>query len=179
MRGCEETIGLNRESPRSRPEQNLDVSGRGQDERAGRKRETDMDMADQLNSAPLPFAGLMGLQFTRAVRDVVEAELEVRSDLCTAGEILHGGAIMAFADTLGAVATMMNLPQGATGTTTIESKTNFLGAAAMGSVVHARCSPLHRGRSTQVWQTELWIDSERGPRKVAFVSQTQMVLFPR
>lgn len=135
-----------------------------------------MDMADQLNSAPLPFAGLMGLRFTTATPESVEATLVVRPDLCTAGNILHGGAIMAFADTLGAVATMLNLPEGATGTTTLESKTNFLGAAPSGATVHARCTPLHRGRSTQVWQTELWIERDDGPRKVAFVSQTQMVL---
>lgn len=138
-----------------------------------------MDMAEQLNRAPLPFAGLLGLQFTSAVPEVVEATLEVGADLCTAGHVLHGGAIMAFADTLGAVATMLNLPEGATGTTTLESKTNFLGAAPEGATVHARCTPLHRGRSTQVWQTELWTLRDGARRKVAFVSQTQMVLFPR
>lgn len=138
-----------------------------------------MDMADQLNQTPLPFAGLMGLRFISALPDAVEATLKVRPELCTAGDILHGGAIMAFADTLGAVATMLNLPEGATGTTTLESKTNFLGAAPSGSTVNARCAPLHRGRSTQVWQTELWVERDDGPRKVAFVSQTQMVLGSR
>ena len=138
-----------------------------------------MNVAEQLNQAPLPFAGLMGVQFTRAEPDAVEATLEVRPELCTAGDILHGGAIMAFADTLGAVATMLNLPEGAAGTTTLESKTNFLGGAPSGRTVHARCVPLHRGRSTQVWQTELWIESDGERRKVAFVSQTQMVLVPR
>src|SRR5919197_1203328 len=106
-------------------------------------------------------------------KDRVIAELTVRDELCTSNSILHGGAVMAFADSLGGLATFLNLPEGAKGTTTIESKTNFLGAAPKGSVVLAECTPVHRGRRTQVWQTRL---TGEGGRLVALVTQTQMVL---
>jgi uncharacterized protein (TIGR00369 family) len=102
----------------------------------------------------------------------VKAELPVREDLCTRPPVLHGGAIMAFADTLGAIATMANLPDGA-GTTTIESKTNFFAAIPAGDVAKAECTPLHRGRTTMVWQTKI----TRGDgRLAAIVTQTQLVL---
>jgi 1,4-dihydroxy-2-naphthoyl-CoA hydrolase len=115
---------------------------------------------------------LLGIRFIEVTRDRVLAELTVRSDLCTLGQVLHGGAIMAFADTLGAVATIANLPEG-TRTTTIESKTNFLSAAPQGSRVVGETTPVHRGRTTMVWQTQ--IKSDAG-RLVALVTQTQMVL---
>ena len=86
--------------------------------------------------------------------------------------MLHGGAIMSLADTLGAVATMLNLPERG-GTTTIESKTNFLGPAAVGSTVVAECMPIHRGKRTMVWQTRI---STKEGRLVAMVTQTQLVL---
>jgi uncharacterized protein (TIGR00369 family) len=98
--------------------------------------------------------------------------MTVRPDLCTAGGILHGGAYMAFADTIGAVATVINMPQGAR-TTTVESKTNFLGAAPAGSRVVAESTPLHRGKTTQVWQTT--IRNEAG-KLLAIVTQTQLIL---
>ncbi len=98
----------------------------------------------------------------------------VREDLCTAGHIVHGGALMAFADTLGAAATALNLPAGA-GTTTLESKTNFLSAGLVGMTLVATTTPVHRGRRTQVWQTR--IESDQG-KLVALVTQTQMVLLP-
>ena len=98
--------------------------------------------------APL-FPGLMGVELQELSAERCVASMTVRPDLCTAGETLHGGAFMAFADTLGAVATMMNLPPGAS-TTTIESKTNFLGGAKLGSTVTAESVPLHRGRTTMV-----------------------------
>jgi uncharacterized protein (TIGR00369 family) len=96
----------------------------------------------------------------------------VREDLCTMNHIIHGGAIMALADTVGAAATVINLPEGA-GTTTIESKTNFVGPAQAGTTVKATATPIHRGRRTQVWQTRL--ESDAG-KLIAVVTQTQMVL---
>jgi len=118
------------------------------------------------------FPGLMGVQLTEVTPERVVGSMEVRPDLCTTGDVLHGGAIMAFADTLGAVATLVNLPQG-TRTATIESKTNFLRAAPVGSRVIGECSALHRGRMTMVWQT--LVKSEAG-QLCAVVIQTQMVL---
>jgi uncharacterized protein (TIGR00369 family) len=115
---------------------------------------------------------LLGIHFTEVTKERVIARLEVRPNLCTVGDILHGGTIMAFADTLGAVATFVNLPPGAR-TTTIESKTNFLGGAPAGSHVIAECTPIHRGRTTMVWQTH--VKSEAG-KLLALVTQTQMVL---
>ena len=115
---------------------------------------------------------LLGVQFLEVSPERVTASLTVRPDLCTMGEVLHGGAIMAFADTLGAVATFANLPPGAR-TTTIESKTNFLSAAPVGSRVVAESTPLHRGKTTMVWQTH--VKSETG-KLIALVTQTQMVL---
>jgi len=125
----------------------------------------------QQRLAPL-FPGLLGVELTEVGPERVAATMAVRPELCTAGGILHGGAIMAFADTLGAVATFANLPQGAR-TTTIESKTNFLGAAPAGSRITGECTPFHRGRTTMVWQT--LVRSEAG-KLCAVVTQTQMVL---
>ena len=118
------------------------------------------------------FPGLMGVQLTEVTPERVVGSMEVRPDLCTAGEVLHGGAIMAFADTLGAVATFVNLPKG-TRTTTIESKTNFLGAVPVGARVTGECSAFHRGQMTMVWQT--LVRSEAG-KLCAVVIQTQIVL---
>jgi 1,4-dihydroxy-2-naphthoyl-CoA hydrolase len=131
-----------------------------------------MTPLELLNSKPMPFAVLMGVKFTEAEKDRVVATMTVREDLCTMGHIIHGGAIMALADTVGAAATVINLPEGA-GTTTIESKTNFVGPAPAGTVVRATATPIHRGRRTQVWQTRLETDAGR---LVAVVTQTQMVL---
>ena len=121
--------------------------------------------------APL-FPGVLGIELSEVSAERVLASMRVRPELCTAGEVLHGGAIMAFADTLGAVGTFANLPAGAR-TTTIESKTNFIGAAPLGSCVSAECTPFHRGRTTMVWQTQ--IRTEAG-KLCAVVTQTQMVL---
>jgi uncharacterized protein (TIGR00369 family) len=121
---------------------------------------------------PLPFSQLIGLTIVSVAADCVTAELLVREDLCTRPAVLHGGAVMAFADTLGAVATIANLPEG-TGTTTIESKTNFFAAIPLGDTARAECTPLHRGRTTMVWQTRI----TRGDgRLAAVVTQTQLVL---
>jgi len=120
----------------------------------------------------LPFARLMGVTVISVTPDLVVGELKVREDLCTRPNVLHGGAYMAFADTIGAVATVANLKEGET-TTTIESKTNFFAAIPLGDTARAECSPLHKGRSTMVWQTKI----TRGDgRLCAVVTQTQMVL---
>lgn len=121
------------------------------------------------------FPAALGVHFVEAREDLVRAEITVRDDLCTVPGIMHGGAIMAFADTLGAVGTVINLPPGA-GTTTIESKTNFFAAAQTGAVITGECTPLHRGKRTMVWQTKVSLPDGK---LVAMVTQTQMVLEPR
>jgi uncharacterized protein (TIGR00369 family) len=118
---------------------------------------------------------LLGIRLVEVTQEKVVATLKVRSDLCTTGRILHGGSIMAFADTLGAIGTVVSMPQGH-GTATIESKTNFIGGAAEGSVVTGECTPVHKGKTTQVWQTR--VTSAEG-KLVALVTQTQIVLPPR
>lgn len=120
----------------------------------------------------LPFAKLMGVEITAATRDRVEGRLVVREDLCTAGGILHGGAMMAFADSLGAVGAFLNVAPGSR-TTTLESKTNFIGSAKVGTIVLATTTPLHIGRRSSVWQTRL--ESEEG-KMVALIIQTQMTI---
>ena len=131
-----------------------------------------MDALERLKQEMLPFAQLLGIRFVSAAPERVVAEMIVREDMCTRPAVLHGGAMMALADTLGACATVLNLREGA-GTTTIESKTNFLAPAPVGSVVTAECLPLHRGKRTMVWQTR--ISSAEG-RLIGIVTQTQMVL---
>jgi uncharacterized protein (TIGR00369 family) len=133
-----------------------------------------MDALDRVKREMLPFAKLIGVEFVSAAPERIVAELTVRDDLCTRPPVLHGGAVMAFADTLGGVGTMLNLPEGA-GTTTIESKTNFLAAAPVGTRITAEATPLHRGRRTMVWQTR--ITNAEG-RLLALVTQTQLVLEP-
>jgi len=124
---------------------------------------------------PLPFAKLMGITVVSVAPDLVIGELKVREDLCTRPAVLHGGAYMAFADTIGAIATVANLKEGET-TTTIESKTNFFAAVPIGDVAYAECTALHRGRTTMVWQTKI----TRGDGRLAgLVTQTQMVLAKR
>ena len=118
------------------------------------------------------FPGLLGIRFLEATGEQVRAELTVREELCTVPGVMHGGALMAFADTLGACATVMRLPKGA-GTTTIESKTNFLAAATTGTTIAGECVVLHAGRRTVVCQTR--ITDPRG-RLLALVIQTQAVL---
>lgn len=131
-----------------------------------------MDAIEQLNRDMLPFAKLLGIKLLAATPESVTAEMAVREDLCTRPAILHGGAVMSLADTLGACATSLNLRDGAS-TTTIESKTNFLAPAPVGTTVRAECAAIHRGRRTMVWQTR--ITSESG-KLLAIVTQTQMVL---
>jgi uncharacterized protein (TIGR00369 family) len=130
---------------------------------------------ERLRQLPLPFARLLGIEFLSASKERVSAEMLVRPELCTVNSVIHGGAIMAFADTLGAAGTVLNLPAGA-GTTTIESKTNFLAAAPAGAKLLGEALPVHRGRRTMVWQTRLTLENGRA---VALVTQTQMVLEPK
>jgi 1,4-dihydroxy-2-naphthoyl-CoA hydrolase len=134
-----------------------------------------MDELERLRQWPLPFADLLGIRYLSASRERVTAEMVVRPELCTTHSVLHGGAMMAFADTLGAAGTVLNLPDGA-GTATIESKTNFLAPAPLGATLTGETLPVHRGRRTMVWQTKLTLE---GGRAVALVTQTQMVLEPK
>ncbi|HYE93300.1 MAG TPA: DUF1272 domain-containing protein [Terriglobales bacterium] len=120
------------------------------------------------------FADLLGIRIVRAEPDRLVAELPYRFEITTPGDRVHGGAIMAFADTLGANATAINIPPGS-GTTTIESKTNFF-SAGTGGVLRAETTPLHKGRSTHVWTTRI---SDETGKLVAQVTQTQMVLTKR
>jgi uncharacterized protein (TIGR00369 family) len=131
-----------------------------------------MDTLKLVNDRMLPFARHIGVTFIEAGKDKVVAEMLVRPELCTTPAVLHGGAAMALADTLGGVATFLNLPEGA-GTTTIESKTNFIAPAPVGTKVRAECTPIHRGKRTMIWQTR--ITTPEG-RTVALVTQTQMLL---
>ncbi|MGE0313528.1 MAG: PaaI family thioesterase [Lautropia sp.] len=125
----------------------------------------------QRRIAPL-FPGLMGVVLLEAAPDRVLAELKVRPDLCTAGGIMHGGAYMAFADTLGAIGTVVNLTEGRT-TTTTDSSTKFIAGARVGTVVTGESVALHRGRTTMVWQTAV---RNADGRLCALVTQTQLVL---
>ena len=131
-----------------------------------------MDLLDRVNETKLPFAELLGIEFVSASPERIVAEMTVREDLCTVPAVLHGGAIMALADTLGAMGAIVNLPQGA-GTTTVESKTNFVAPAPVGTRVIGETMPVHRGRRTMIWQTR--VSTSEG-RLVALVTQTQLVL---
>lgn len=120
----------------------------------------------------MPFSNLMGVEILLREKDRVVGRLVVREDLCTSGGILHGGAYMAFADALGAIGGVLNLAPG-TRTTTLESKTNFLRGAPVGSTVTGEATPLHVGRRSSVWQTRLTNDDGK---LLALVTQTQMTV---
>ena len=137
--------------------------------------DTEVDTVELINSRRAGFSKLLGLVVTEATPDCVKATLKVREELCTSPEVLHGGAIMAFADNLGALACVLNLPEGAW-TTTPESKTNFLSSIPVGQTAYAETTALHKGRSTMVWRTD--IKREDG-KLCAVVTQTQMVLMPK
>ncbi len=113
----------------------------------------------------------LGVRFIEVALDCVVAELPLHDDLFNGGGIVHGGALMAFADTVGAIAAVINLPSGAR-TTTIESKTNFIAAARSG-ILRAEATPLHRGRRTMVWQTRI-LDGTG--RTISLTTQTQLVM---
>lgn len=129
-----------------------------------------MNHADTL--ARQPFPRLMGVEVVEATKARVRGRIVVKPEICTASHIMHGGAIMAFADTLGAIGAFLNLPEGAL-TTTIESKTNFIASAKEDTTVLAETTPLHVGRRSSVWQTRL---TREDGTLVAVVTQTQMVL---
>jgi 1,4-dihydroxy-2-naphthoyl-CoA hydrolase len=114
---------------------------------------------------------LLGIEFVEVTRERVIAELAIRDELRTVGGALHGGVLMAFADTIGAVATIANLSPGST-TSTLESKTNFLGAGRAG-LVRAETTPVHVGRRTMVWQTRV---TDENARLLSLTTQTQIVL---
>ncbi len=129
-------------------------------------------MLQAIVDAQPPFADLLGAKVIHASRDLVAAEMLVRAELGNRNGVLHGGAVMAFADNLDGTATFLNLPDGAR-TTTIESKTNFFATVMVGDTARAECTPLHRGLSTMVWQTRI----TRGNGKLAaIVTQTQLVM---
>src|ERR1700683_4704044 len=121
-----------------------------------------------------PFAEFLGIKITHISPERVTGELVVRSEIATMPDIIHGGAVMELADNIGAVATVANLPEGAH-TTTIESKTNFFAPIPVGNTARAECTPLHRGRTTMVWQTRITRDDGR---LCALVTQTQIVILP-
>ncbi|MFL5004805.1 MAG: PaaI family thioesterase [Microvirga sp.] len=123
----------------------------------------------------MPFSDFLGVELVEVTPERVVARMKVRPELCTRPAVLHGGAVMALADTLGGVATVANLAAGQW-TTTIESKTNFLAAVPEGETATAECTALHRGKTTMVWQTKI---SREDGRIAAYVTQTQLILAPR
>ena len=131
--------------------------------------------ATQSLTSGTPFSGLMGVEIVERSKERVLGRMLVREDLCTSGGILHGGAYMAFADTLGAVGAVLNLGEGQW-TTTLESKTNFFRGAPVGSTISGTSTPLHVGRRSSVWQTRITNDEGK---LMALVTQTQMVLDQR
>jgi 1,4-dihydroxy-2-naphthoyl-CoA hydrolase len=132
-----------------------------------------MSLIDRINANPLPFAQLLGIEFISAEGDSLVARMLIRPELCTIGGIAHGGAIMSFADTLAAAAAFISLPAEARGTTTVESKTNFVASAPAGSTVIGRATLIHRGKKTQIWQTLVATEDEK---LVALIVQTQINL---
>ena len=131
-----------------------------------------MPLIDSLQDRLPAFPKHLGIVYTEVSTDRLVAELTVRDDLSNGNGVMHGGAIMSFADTLGAVATILNIPRDAK-TTTLESKTNFIAGAPIGTKLIGEALPLHRGRRTQIWETR--ITNEAG-KLVAKVTQTQIVL---
>jgi 1,4-dihydroxy-2-naphthoyl-CoA hydrolase len=119
-----------------------------------------------------PFADLMGMTITHVSKEKVLAELPMREELNNRFGMMHGGAIMALADNLGGTATFANLREGER-TATIESKTNFFAPIPVGDIARAECTPLHRGRTTMVWQTRI---TRNDGRLCALVTQTQIVM---
>ena len=119
-----------------------------------------------------PFSGFMGMKVTLVSPERVTAEMLVTEQLSNRNGVLHGGAVMALADNLGGTATIANLTDGMS-TATLESKTNFFAGIPIGDTAHAECTPLHRGRTTMVWQTKITRDDGK---LAAIVTQTQIVM---
>ncbi len=132
-----------------------------------------MDPTELLQTS-MPLCATLGITASEASADRIVAHLDWRPELCTSGGLLHGGAVMTLADAAGGACAFLNLPEGATGTSTIESKTNFMGAVREGAAITATATPLHRGRTTIVIETELRVDG----RLVGKTTQTQSVLRP-
>lgn len=131
-----------------------------------------MSLIDSLQKSLPDFPKHLGIEFVEASPNRVIATMLVRDDLCTETKSVHGGALMAFADTLGAVATIINIPR-ENWTATMESKTNFIAPAPAGTKLTGQTTPLHKGKRTHIWETT--ITREDG-RVVAKVTQTQLVL---
>lgn len=129
-------------------------------------------MTDNVADA-MPFSRLMGVEIDEATPERIRGRLVVTPELCTTGDILHGGAAMAFADSLGAIGAFLTLPEGANGTTTIESTSKFLGAAPVGTTLIGETEPIKVGRRLSVWQTRIRTESGRD---VSLVTQTQLTL---
>ncbi len=139
---------------------------------AGENMQANIDLATVQKMLDPIFPGLMGVKLTAVSLDRIVADMPVRPDLCTGGGILHGGAYMAFADTLGAVGTVVNLPPGKR-TTTTDSSTKFIAGAKVGSVITGESIALHKGRTTMVWQTMV---RNADGKLCAVVTQTQLVI---
>ena len=131
--------------------------------------------ATELMQEAMPFVATLGARADRYTPEEVVLSLDWAPGLCTAGGILHGGVIMSLADSAGGACALLSLPKDASGTATIESKTNFLGAVRSGTVI-ATATPLHIGGTTIVVETSV---RDSSGRQVAKVTQTQMVLRPR
>ena len=121
----------------------------------------------------MPFATYLGVDVSQAEKTKVVGKMTVQSEFCTVGNAVHGGAVMALADSVAAIGAFLNLPTGARGTTTIESKTNFLGSAEKGSKPIAVSTPVSVGRRISVWQTAI---HKEGGKQVGLITQTQLVL---
>ncbi|MEO1038131.1 MAG: PaaI family thioesterase [Pseudomonadota bacterium] len=121
----------------------------------------------------MPFATRLGISMSEAETSKVVGAMTVQPEFCTVGESVHGGALMAFADSLAAIGAYLNLPEGSQRTTTIESKTNFLGRAAKGEIITAVSTPVSVGKHISVWQTAIHTSDGK---QVALITQTQLVL---
>lgn len=133
---------------------------------------TEQDLAAAFNEMNAPFAKMLGVRMTLATKERLEAELFVTPEHCTIPATMHGGAMMAFADNMGGCGAFLNMPEGMM-TTTVESKTNFLRPVPVGQKALAVATPVHIGRSLQVWKTEI---SREDGKLAAIVTQTQMIL---
>ena len=130
------------------------------------------DLLEKVKARKLPFVEVLGIEFLSAEPEKLVAKMVVRPEFTGANDRIHGGVLMAFADTLGGFATFMNLPEGSNGTTTMESKTNFIRPTQTGATLLATSTALHKGRRTQVWTTRIEDDGHL----VAVVTQTQIIL---
>jgi 1,4-dihydroxy-2-naphthoyl-CoA hydrolase len=129
---------------------------------------------EQLNDRALPYSKLLGIEFLKTSADEVQAKMAISADHCTVPPIAHGGSIMSLTDTVGGVATFVNLPEGAVGSITIESKTNFMRATPVGGTLFATATALHKGKQSHVWQTR--VEAENG-KLVAITTQTQIIQY--